>query len=155
MPDQVVWHESTKNEQDTIKLGSLFGARCRGGECIVLTSDLGGGKTTFVRGMAQGLGSHEPVHSPSFTITNEYAAGDVTLFHYDFYRLSDPGIMRDELQEALIDTKAVIVIEWADIIADVLPADHVTIAIQTVTEAERSFVFTIPKRLQYLEQINT
>ncbi|PIZ61832.1 tRNA (adenosine(37)-N6)-threonylcarbamoyltransferase complex ATPase subunit type 1 TsaE, partial [Candidatus Saccharibacteria bacterium CG_4_10_14_0_2_um_filter_52_9] len=89
----------------------------RGGEVIVLTSDLGGGKTSFVRGLAAGMASHDLVHSPSFTLSNQYKAGDLTLCHFDFYRLNDPGIMRNELAEVLKDSQAVVAVEWADIVA--------------------------------------
>ncbi len=150
MTDLQDWQYTTNSEQSTIHLGTVFGKLCKGGECIVLSSDLGGGKTTFVRGIAKGLGSSDTVHSPSFTITNEYRARNITLFHYDFYRLSDPGIMRDELSEALTSDKAVIVIEWADIVTDVLPADYATIAIKAISETERLFTISVPKGLQYL-----
>jgi len=122
----------------------------RGGEVIELVSDLGGGKTTFVRGLARGMGSPDTVSSPSFTLSNVYKAGDITLYHFDFYRLGEPGIMRDELAEVLADSQAVTVVEWAAIVEDVLPKDRLTVHIRTTGETERKFTFEYPENLKYL-----
>jgi tRNA threonylcarbamoyladenosine biosynthesis protein TsaE len=127
----------------------------KGGEVMELKSDLGGGKTTFVRGLAAGLGSSDPVHSPSFTLANRYPAGDLTLFHLDFYRLTEPGIMRDELAEILADPKAAVVVEWADVVADVLPAKRMTIEIKPTSDTGRKFTFSYPASLAYLLEDNT
>lgn len=115
-------------------------------------SDLGGGKTTFVRGLAAGVGSADKVSSPSFTLRNEYRAGDLMLYHFDFYRLHEPGILRDELAELLHDPQAVLTIEWADIVQDVLPANRltVTLAPDAASEATRHATFRYPPKLQYL-----
>lgn len=127
----------------------------RGGEVIELVSDLGGGKTTFVRGLAAGLGSSDPVHSPSFTLTNQYESDKLTLYHFDFYRLHEAGIMRDELAEILADPRAAVVIEWAAIVEDVLPAGHLTIQIEATSETARRFTFSYPDKLTYLIPRNT
>src|SRR4051794_32756276 len=87
----------SESSEATYELGSKIGAGLRGGEVIELVSDMGGGKTTFVRGLARGVGYKGAVSSPSFTVRNEYKANKLTLYHYDFYRLSDPGILREEL----------------------------------------------------------
>ena len=136
-------------------LAGQVGSRLRGGEVIVLTSDLGGGKTSFVRGLAAGMASHDLVHSPSFTLSNQYKAGDLTLCHFDFYRLNDPGIMRNELAEVLKDSQAVVAVEWADIVADVLPTDHVLVRIQPTGDTSRTVTFEFPDNLNYLFPTNT
>src|ERR1700712_1196496 len=102
--------------QATLDLAAAIGMKLKGGEVIELVSDLGGGKTAFVKGLARGMGSTDVVRSPSFTISNQYKAGSKTLYHFDFYRLFDPGIMRDELAEILQDPNAVVVVEWASIV---------------------------------------
>ena len=140
----------TGSAVETEKLGEQIGKRLRGGEVIELVSDLGGGKTTFVRGLARGFGSAAHVSSPTFTISQEYKAGGRTLYHFDFYRLHEAGIMADELAEAAHDPNAVVVVEWGDIVADVLPADCVTITIKAITEQERIFEFAYPAHLEYL-----
>jgi tRNA threonylcarbamoyladenosine biosynthesis protein TsaE len=127
----------------------------RGGEVIELVSDMGGGKTAFVRGLAKGMGSDEAVHSPSFTLGNQYKADGLTLHHFDFHRLSQPGIMRDELAEILADNQAVVVVEWAGIIEDILPVERLTIQIKPMAENARQFIFKYPDSLNYLLPHNT
>jgi tRNA threonylcarbamoyladenosine biosynthesis protein TsaE len=135
---------------DTLRLGAAVGAKLRGGEVFELRSDLGGGKTAFVRGLAQGMGSYDNVHSPSFTISNQYETGTLTLYHFDFYRLKDPGVMRDELTEAVNDQGQVVAVEWADIVEDVLPAERITLIIKSTGETEREFTFQYPDKYDYL-----
>lgn len=94
------------------------------------------------------MGSADAVRSPSFTLSNQYKAGELTLYHYDFHRLQEPGIMREELAELLTDPKAVIVIEWADIIEDILPAERITIQIIPTGETGRRLVFQAPIALR-------
>lgn len=111
---------------------------------------MGGGKTAFTQGLAKGLGSTDRVSSPTFTLRNEYRSGELTLFHFDFYRLSEAGIMRDELAEVIVDPQAVVVVEWGDIVEDVLPADRLTVTIRASGETSREFTVTYTKRLSYL-----
>jgi tRNA threonylcarbamoyladenosine biosynthesis protein TsaE len=132
-----------------------IGRKLHGGEVIELVSDLGGGKTAFVRGLAEGIGSRDPVRSPSFTLSNQYKAGGLTLHHFDFYRLKEPGIMRRELAEILEDPKAVVVIEWGDIVKNVLPANRLTIHIKATGETTRQFNFSCPNSLKHLKSVNT
>lgn len=115
-----------------------------------MVSDLGGGKTTFVRGLAKGMGSADQVSSPTFTLSNVYAADKLTMHHFDFYRLFEPGIMREELAEVVADPNAVTVIEWATIVRDVLPADKLTITISASGEQSRHFDFQVSDKLNYL-----
>ncbi len=92
---------------------------------IELIGDVGTGKTTFTRGLAKGLGVKEPVTSPSFTISKQYALpSGGRLIHYDFYRLQDPGLMAEDLSENLQNPNNVIVIEWGESISDLLPKNH-------------------------------
>jgi len=127
----------------------------RGGEVIELISDLGGGKTTFVRGLADGMGSHDVVRSASFTLSNQYRAGKLTLYHFDFYRLFETGIMRDELAEALADPEAVVAVEWGDIVTQVLPARRLTVRIKATGEERRDLSFSYPASLSYLIERDT
>lgn len=120
------------SEQEMLDFAKNFDLK---NNCIELIGDVGAGKTTFVRGLAKGLGIKEPITSPSFTISKTYALPDGGhLIHYDFYRLPDPGIMLDDLQENLQDPKNIIVIEWGESVADILPENHTVITInQTST----------------------
>ena len=138
-----------------MRLAGKIGRNMRGGETIELVSDLGGGKTAFVRGLANGMGSRDTVRSPSFTLSNQYRAGNRTLYHFDFHRLREPGIMRDELAEILSDPQAVVAVEWAGIVDDVLPPARLTVRIAATAETERKFIFEYPDSLQYLIPANT
>src|SRR5487761_1256819 len=106
----------------TLSLASQIGHNLKGGELIVLVSDVGGGKTTFVRGLTKGAESTSHVRSPSFTLENQYLAKNFIIHHFDFYRLTDPGIMQNMLAEVVSDNRSVIVIEWGDIVSGVLPS---------------------------------
>lgn len=131
-------------------MAEQLGRHLRGGEVIELVSDLGGGKTSFVRGLTRGAGSYDHVASPTFTISREYRAGKLTLYHFDFYRLGEPGLMADELHEIIADPQAVTVIEWADIVKGVLPEDHMTITFQRTGETARKISFSYPPAYAYL-----
>jgi tRNA threonylcarbamoyladenosine biosynthesis protein TsaE len=135
---------STASSAETEKLGERLGSLLRGGEVIELVSDLGGGKTTLVRGIAKGFGSTDKVASPTFTVSKEYHSGNMRIVHYDFYRLQDPGLLEFELAESLQDPQAVTIIEWADIVHDVLPKDRITIRISSTGENTRSFGIAVP-----------
>ena len=94
---------------------------------IELIGDVGVGKTTFVRGIAQGLGIKEPVTSPSFTISKTYPFGNnQILAHYDFYRLSNPGIMSNDLEES-VKNNSITIIEWGNEVKNLLPEKHIKI----------------------------
>lgn len=113
--------------KETLALAKLTGLSICGGEVIELVSDLGGGKTTFVKGLVEAAGSHDMVTSPSFTIRNDYRAKNFNIVHFDFYRLSNPGILSDMLKEVLNDQKNVVIVEWGEIVSDILPEDRLKI----------------------------
>lgn len=136
--------------EDTIGFAETIGQNIIGGETIELISDLGGGKTTFVRGLAKGMGSLDTVRSPSFALQHEYKAGKFILHHLDFYRLDDPGIMKEMLEEAMLDKDRVIVVEWGDIVRHVLPSERLKVVINTVLIDEREIILRFPDELDYL-----
>lgn len=128
------------SEQATKELGESIGKQMKGGEVFELIGDVGAGKTTFVKGIAKGLGVDDEVQSPSFTISRVYDGRDgLQLVHYDFYRLSDPGIMANEVAEMVADPKTITIIEWAAIVEGVLPHSHYSITITAPTETTRAF----------------
>ena len=134
----------------SLALAETIGRNLRGGEVIELVSDIGGGKTTFVRGLAKGMGSNDRVSSPSFTLTNQYRSDTITMQHFDFYRLHEPGIMRQELAEFVHDPSTVTVVEWAGIVDDVLPVDRLTINITATDDTSRKYDVVCPRSLQYV-----
>src|ERR1700744_55992 len=130
MSTVMTWQMQSTSSEDTERLGEQFGRKLRGGEVVELASDLGGGKTTFTRGLVRGTGSTDKVGSPTFTLSREYKAPQFTIAHFDFYRLGEAGIMGDELSEIIADPSYVTVVEWGDIVHDVLPERRVTIKLQ-------------------------
>lgn len=123
--------------------GRRLGAMLMGGELIELVGDVGAGKTTLAKAVAAGMGVTDDVGSPSYTLSQIYdAPHGLRLAHYDFYRLDDPGIMADELREMLADTRVVTLIEWGEMVAGVLPYDHVQIAIVPFGDAGRRLTLT-------------
>jgi len=124
-----------------LRLGEAVGKKLKGGEVIELISDLGGGKTAFVKGLANGAGSKERTASPTFTISRIYRGDKTNIHHYDFYRLSEPGIVKQELQESLADDKASVAIEWAQTVKNILPQDRLRVAIKTTGQNSRQFAF--------------
>ena len=115
------------SEQDMIELGAQFKPTSN---VIELIGDVGTGKTTFVRGLAKSLGIKEPITSPIFTIYKSYAGQKKNLVHYDFYRLNDPGIMVEDLEENIKNKDNIVVIEWSDTVKDILPKNHTIINIR-------------------------
>ena len=146
----MTWQTSSINSEDTEKLAEKLGSSLRGGEVIELISDLGGGKTTFVRGLARGAGSKDRVASPTFTISRIYEAGDKEIHHFDFYRLGEAGLIGEELSEVLGDPNIITVVEWADIVQDVLPTQRLTITIAKTPTDGRELTFRAPLALDYL-----
>lgn len=131
------------SEQAMLDYGQQLAKKLQPPVVIELVGDVGAGKTTLVRGIAAGLNITEPVTSPSFTISRQYAAPDgKTLIHYDFYRLPEPGLMAEDLNESINTPTAITIVEWADSVADILPKNHrqLTITInddgsRTITDA--------------------
>jgi tRNA threonylcarbamoyladenosine biosynthesis protein TsaE len=126
-----------KNSDEMMVLGRQIGADLRGGEIIELVGDVGVGKTTLAKGIAAGLGVDDTVQSPSFTIARSYAARDgLNLNHYDFYRLDDAGIMRDEIAESSRDPHNITIVEWAGDVAKILPDKRRLIEIKYLPNGE-------------------
>ena len=129
------------SEEEMSLLGVRIGSLLEGGETIQLIGDVGAGKTTFTKFIAKGMGITDTINSPSYTISIRYKAPNgLHLMHYDFYRLSDPGIMANEIGESIADSNAVSVIEWGDIVRDILPKDSLRVTITPFGETERRVV---------------
>lgn len=130
------------SELEMIKLGQIFGQHVHVPAVFELIGDVGVGKTTFTKGLAQGLGASDEVTSPSFTLSKRYnfsrndgARGE--LVHYDFYRLSEPGIMCEELADTLTKPENVTVIEWGGDVARLLPTSKYQLTINLCEDGSR------------------
>ena len=115
------------SEKETEKLGEKIGRVAKSGMVVALIGDLGTGKTALTRYIAEGLGVKEGISSPTFTIIKEYRSGRLPLYHFDVYRLGSGDELLDTGAEEILDGDGVCVIEWADIVADVLPSDSLAI----------------------------
>jgi len=121
---------------ETERIGSLLGEMVTRGDVIALSGELGAGKTTLVRGLAQGMGfDSEVIASPSFTLVNEYE-GPLPLFHIDLYRLKDERELRDIGYEEYVGEAGVAVIEWADRVPGAIPHESLWITLR-YRDAER------------------
>lgn len=135
------------NEKETEKIGEQIGRRATPGTVIALIGDLGTGKTTLTKSIARGLGITETVTSPTFNIIREYKSGRIPLYHFDVYRIADPEEMYELGYEEYFYGDGVCVVEWADIIEELLPEDAVVIWIgRGASEEEREY------RIEYEEE---
>ncbi len=123
----IVLNFATSSEEQLIEAGITFGATLEKGQVIVLKGELGAGKTTFVKGVARSLGIEEPITSPTYTISKLY---DGKLCHVDAYRISEEDIGLEDL----ISEGYIICIEWAENLADYLPAVDYKINIEYTLE---------------------
>jgi len=124
---------------ETEALGEKFGRATQRGTVFALSGELGAGKTQFVKGLARGLGISARVHSPTFTLVNEYCGGRLKLFHLDLYRLETPKQILGAGVAEFLQPDGVSVIEWAERIADcgLQIADLKKIRIEILNESER------------------
>jgi tRNA threonylcarbamoyladenosine biosynthesis protein TsaE len=130
---------------ETQALAAVIGGAVQSGDVLELTSDLGGGKTTFVKGLAKGMGVEDLIQSPTFTISQLHkAANGLELHHFDFYRLTEPGIMSAELAESIEQPNVVTAIEWGEMMHDILPKNRLTISLTVPAEETRVITIVCP-----------
>ena len=120
----------TFQEKETYELGRRLGEEARAGQVYTLIGDLGVGKTVFTKGLAAGLGITEPVSSPTFTIVQEYEEGRLPFYHFDVYRIGDVEEMDEIGYEDYIYGDGVSLIEWADLIREILPEHYTEVKIE-------------------------
>ena len=128
---------------ETESLGEKFGRAARRGWVIALSGDLGAGKTQFVRGVARGLGSAGRVHSPTFTLVNEYGGGRLQLFHLDLYRLETAKQIVSAGIEEYLSPDGVSVIEWAERMTndEWRMTNFKKVRIEVIGETERKIIY--------------
>ena len=156
----IISHSSAQTQRLGMRLGELL----QGGELLLLSGQLGTGKTTFTQGLARGMGINEIISSPTFTLLKEYAGRSLSvthdeqgsivlgqqhpqrvgpaLYHFDLYRLDDPEEILDLGFDDYFFSNGVCVVEWADK-ADLLwPTEHLRIRMKMLSETKRGFLFT-------------
>ena len=127
------------NEDETRALGLEIADAIEPGDIVALIGDLGTGKTALTKYIAEGLGIKEEISSPTFTIVKEYRSGRLPLYHFDVYRLGSGEELLDIGAEDMLDGDGACVIEWADIAADVLPADSLIVKLDYGDSEESRF----------------
>ena len=127
----------TKNARETYEVGEKIGRQARPGQVYTLVGDLVVGKTVFTQGVAGGLGITEPVSSPTFTIIQEYEEGRLPFYHFDVYRIGCIEEMDEIGYEDYFYGKGICLIEWANLIEEIIPEDAISIMIEK--ELEKGF----------------
>ncbi len=123
----------SESPDTTKRIAMCVATHVRPGKVIALRGDLGAGKTCFVQGLARVLAREEDVHSPTFTIVNEYGDGPA-LYHIDLYRLNDAEAIRDLALEDVFDSPAIVAVEWAERAESMLPEKRVDITFEHVNQ---------------------
>jgi tRNA threonylcarbamoyladenosine biosynthesis protein TsaE len=132
----------SSSPEQTEGLGAALGAVLRAGDVVLLTGDLGAGKTLFTKGVARALGVAPAVTSPTFNIMIEYAtASGTTLRHFDLYRLDDADALEDIDYFGLLESDAISVVEWGDRFSERMPLDYLLVAFRLDDEDTRSLCF--------------
>lgn len=127
----------TYSPEETYELGKHIGEEAKEGSVFTLIGDLGVGKTVFTQGMAAGLGISEPVNSPTFTILQVYEEGRCPFYHFDVYRIGDVSEMDEIGYEDCIYGEGVCLIEWANLIEEILPENYTQVTI--LKDLEKGF----------------
>jgi tRNA threonylcarbamoyladenosine biosynthesis protein TsaE len=120
----------TRSAKETYQLGVELGKKAQRGQVFTMVGDLGVGKTVFTQGLAEGLGITEPISSPTFTIVQEYDEGRLPFYHFDVYRIGDISEMDEIGFEDYVYGEGVSLIEWANLIEEILPEKRVDIVIE-------------------------
>ena len=126
----------TKSEQDTIDFAEDFSKNLKVGDIVVLTGELGSGKTKFVQGVLKHFGLENEISSPTFTIVNEYNANNVNIYHFDVYRLADVDEFYAMGGEEYF-SNGICLIEWGEMIEDILPRPYTKITFSKKSRKSR------------------
>lgn len=125
------------SEKETFELGFKLGKEAKAGQVFTMVGDLGVGKTVFTKGLAKGLEIEEPISSPTFTIVQVYEEGRLPFYHFDVYRIGDVEEMDEIGYEDYVYGQGVSLIEWANLIEEILPEHYTEIKIEK--ELEKGF----------------
>ena len=126
----------TNSPTETEAIGSALGKLLPPGTILAYRGDLGAGKTAFTRGLAKGLGCHDLVTSPTYTIVNEYLGGRLPLFHFDMYRLASSDDLWDIGWEDYLERGGICAVEWSENVSDAME-DAIFITIEKLGEESR------------------
>ncbi len=119
-----------RSEEDTRAFGHALAEQLKPNDVVALMGDLGTGKTTLTKYIAEGLGVREMITSPTFTIVCEYHSGRLPLYHFDVYRVDDPDTLFEIGAEEYFYAGGVSIVEWADMVAEILPDETLCVFIE-------------------------
>ena len=145
----------SNNTSETLRLGKSLSKLLTKGDIVVLSGELGSGKTKFVEGFLQNYGLENEISSPTFNIVNEYSSSGTSIYHFDVYRLEDSDEFYAIGGEEYFE-KGICLIEWGELISDVLPKDyiHITIHKDSIDENSRIFEFKTEDNSKYIDILN-
>lgn len=132
----------SKCENDTLNFAKKFASKLNKSDVIVLSGDLGSGKTKFTEGILSYFNLENEISSPTFTIVNEYSSNDINIFHFDVYRLEDSSEFYAIGGDEYFD-KGICIIEWGEIIEDALPKDYIKIDFSRNPDIENERILNI------------
>ena len=146
----------SNSPEETLKIGEKFASFLSTGDVVVLTGELGSGKTKFVEGFLQRFNLQDEISSPTFNIINEYINGDNVIYHFDVYRLEDSDEFYAIGGEEYFE-KGICLIEWGELVEDVLPSDYIHIYIKKdeFNENKRIIEFTLKDDSKYINILKT
>lgn len=124
---------------ETEKLAKVFASTLKKGDVVLLSGDLGAGKTTFTQFVFKALGVKEIINSPTFAVLKTYNGDDVTLNHFDTYRITTEEAIECGFDEVLSDKSCITFIEWANMVAPLIPPKHINVKITCIDEEKRNF----------------
>lgn len=127
----------SQRPEDTERLGERLAAVARPGDVVLLTGDLGAGKTRFSKGVGRGLGVQEPITSPTFNILLVHEGTNMPLFHFDLYRLEDASQLEDIDYFGTLEDEGLSLVEWGDRFPQALPVDALTVDIRMLDDQAR------------------
>lgn len=125
---------------DTARLAELVSQQVIKGDVIAFTGGMGAGKTTFTRSLVKALGYSGDVSSPTFTLINEYLTENFHIYHFDFYRITDPDDLYSTGYYDYLDGENILIIEWSENITEELPSNVITVEINRISDTEREFI---------------
>ena len=145
------WYENIETEKQMLALGEKIGGQLSPGNHLVLTGDLGAGKTTLTKGIASGIGIKQMVKSPTYTIVREYDGGKFPLYHMDVYRLE--GDLGELDLDEYYESAGICIIEWGMLFPEEMPSEYVEIQIKNQDDGTRKLTFIVhaAKKPSWLE----
>ena len=141
----------SKNEADTKQLAKKLAAKLKPKDVVVLTGELGSGKTKFTEGFLSYFGLENEISSPTFTIVNEYKKNDLNIYHFDVYRLEDSSEFYEIGGEEYFD-KGICIIEWGELIKDALPKEYTHITFSRDEKNENIRILNINTKIENMQK---